>query len=118
MQKEHLEIVSAKVHDAWWEEKKKQGFHAPNKCQSKNHKSFQDADWRAKERFEDLHNPKFYKWCDKCHTDMYPYEELPENIKEYDRVTVRAVDKALVDSGYMLVYGDSDSNENRDERDR
>jgi len=34
---------------------------------------------------------KFDKVCDKCHPDMYPYEELSEEVKEYDRVTVRAV---------------------------
>jgi hypothetical protein len=38
---------------------------------------------------------KFVKKCEKCHTDLYPYSELPENIKEYDRVTVRAVLHAI-----------------------
>lgn len=55
------------------------------------HKSFLNTDWQNQERLTDLHNPKFYKWCDKCHSDLYPYNELPENIKEYDRVTVKAV---------------------------
>ena len=35
------------------------------------------------------------KRCDKCHTDLYSYSELPENVKEYDRVTVRAVLRAI-----------------------
>ena len=39
--------------------------------------------------------PKFHKFCGKCHTDMYPYSELPENIKDYDRVTVETVLKAI-----------------------
>lgn len=38
---------------------------------------------------------KFQVFCDKCHTDLYPYTELPEHIKEYDRVTVRRVLQAL-----------------------
>ena len=37
----------------------------------------------------------FLKHCDKCHPDMYAYHHLPENIKEYDRVTVRAVLDAI-----------------------
>ena len=90
-----LEFISEQVHNAWWDEKKRQGFHAPNDCKSKNHLSFQNADWKAQERLEDLHNPKFHKWCDNCHTDMYPYAELPENIKEYDRVMVRSVLNAI-----------------------
>ena len=79
-----VELISEEVHNAWMNEKRKQGFHSPDDCQSKNHESLTD-----------LNNPKFYKWCDKCHTDLYPYSELPENIKEYDRVTVRAVIEAM-----------------------
>ena len=60
-------------------EKKKQGFHAPLECE----KYVQEVD------------NKFTKVCEKCHTDMYPYDELPENIKEYDRVTVRSVLNAI-----------------------
>lgn len=93
--KENIEGISKEVHNAWMQEKLNQGFHSPNDCESSNHKSFQNASDHAKERLEDYHNPKFYKWCDKCHTDLYPYEELPENIKEYDRVTVKAVITAI-----------------------
>ena len=96
--KEKREVIASKVHDAWLEEKKKQGFHSPNDCPSSNHKSFINASDHNKERLEDFHNPKFYKWCDKCHTDMYPYEELAENIKDYDRVTVDTVLKAIEES--------------------
>lgn len=79
MQNPDIEKVSAKVHDAWWEEKKAQGFHSP----AEGH---------------DLPSEyKFMTQCGRCHTDMYPYEELPENIKEYDRVTVRSVLKALAE---------------------
>ena len=48
---------------------------------------------------------KFSAYCDHCHTDMYPYDELPENIKEYDRVTVRAVLQAMDELGIKLLEG-------------
>ncbi len=56
---ELLEIIAEAVHNAWWEEKQKQGV--------------------------------------TDHPDMLPYNELAENVKEYDRVTARAVIKTLQD---------------------
>ena len=102
-----IELISEGVHNAWWKEKKKQGFHSPNECKSKNHKSFQNAHWQEKEKMEDTHNPKFYRWCDECHTDMYPYEELPEHIKEYDRVTVKAVLGTLEKHNYTVIKAEN-----------
>ena len=90
-----IELISEEVHNAWMKEKRDQGFHSPDECQSKNHKSFLNASCENQERMTDVIDPKFYKWCDKCHTDLYPYKELPDNIKEYDRVTVRAVLDAM-----------------------
>lgn len=81
---EIVEKLSAFVHDAWWDEKKKQGFHAPVECPAFPAVAVIGSDF-----------DKFAKICDKCHSDMYPYEELPENIKEYDRVMVRTVLRAL-----------------------
>ena len=72
----HKELIAAEVHNSWWNEKRKQGFHAPLSCPA--------GGW-----------PKFEKHCEWCHPDMYPYEELPENIKDYDRVTVQAVLEAI-----------------------
>ena len=69
------EEISGKVHDAWWDEKKVQGFHAPRDCDQ--------TDLGCENQFR--------RFCDKCHSDMYPFNELPENIKDYDRVTVQAV---------------------------
>lgn len=92
---ENIELISEKVHDAWQQEKLSQGFHAPNDCPSANRKGYESAAFRDKERFDDHFNAKFYKWCDKCHTDLYPYDDLPENIKDYDRVTVKAVLNAI-----------------------
>jgi hypothetical protein len=71
-----IEELSEEVHNTRWKEKKKQGFHAPTECLSRL-------------------SGEIRKWCPKCHTDMYPYNELPENIKEYDRVTVRSVLAAI-----------------------
>lgn len=78
--REKQEIIAAEVHNAWWREKEKQGFHAPMDCACPI-ETGQDA--------------TFSKRCESCHTDMYPYEDLPENVKEYDRVTVNAVLDAI-----------------------
>jgi transcription initiation factor IIE alpha subunit len=76
---ENLEIIAEEVHNSWWKEKKNQGFHAPEDC------------WN----FDKQIHSKFSKQCATCHPDMYPYAELSENIKEYDRVTVRTVLNAI-----------------------
>lgn len=82
LSKPNIETLASKVHDGWWEEKELQGFHAPLECP-----------------YRTPTNPhgKFEAVCDQCHTDMYPYNELPENIKDYDRVTVKAVLIALAE---------------------
>lgn len=77
-----VEQLAEQVHNAWWGEKKRQGFHSPNDCPN-----IQTA------------CGKFEKHCPKCHSDMYPYQELPEHVKEYERVTVRTVLKALEEFG-------------------
>jgi hypothetical protein len=81
---QNIEFLSEQVHNAWWEEKKRQGFHAPNEC----------PDFEP-EKPEFLITQKFTKHCGHCHTDMYPYAELPESIKDYDRVMVRTVLEAI-----------------------
>jgi hypothetical protein len=78
-----IEELSEQVHNAWWEEKKRQGFHAPAECLF------------CLEQIRTEPDKKRKKHCNHCHTDMYPYNELPENIKEYDRVTVRSVLAAI-----------------------
>jgi len=74
-----IEKIAEEVHNSWWKEKKQQGFHSPFECHAST-KSY---------------GGMFTKICDKCHCDMYPYGHLPENIKEYDRVTVRTVLNAI-----------------------
>ncbi len=90
--KKHKEVIAAKVHDAWWEEKKNQGFHPPTECKNDSAESAWAQDIKSQGHNE---FPKFHKFCDKCHTDMYLYDELPENIKDYDRVTVETVLAAI-----------------------
>ena len=77
-----IEFLSEQVHNAWWDEKKRQGFHAPIE---------HDATPLDQTVIVNL----FEKKCDKCHTDMYPYKMLPENIKDYDRVMVKTVLDAI-----------------------
>lgn len=89
-----LERLSAEVHNGWWDEKKKQGFHTPLNCP---HRSPTNE------------YGKFEAVCEKCHADMYPYEELAENIKEYDRVMVRTCLKAIEDAGYEVKKKQEDS---------
>jgi len=90
-----IEVLAEKVHQSWEREKRSQGFHSPSECKSDNRRSYDQAEWRAKDRFSEHFDSKLYKWCDKCHADLYPYEDLAENIKEYDRVTVRTVINAI-----------------------
>ena len=65
-------------------EKLDQGFHAPDVCPLYDPSDDKRTD-----------SDKFTKHCGKCHPDLYPYNELAENIKDYDRVTVRAVIQAV-----------------------
>lgn len=80
-----IEEIASEVHKAWWMEKEKQGFHPPVKC----------LYWPLPHGEEESRDAVFIKQCDWCHTDMYPYNMLPEHIKEYDRITVRTILDAL-----------------------
>ena len=91
-----IETLSDYVHQAWIAEKLKQGFadHPWHEAVSTDgpmgrcDRSFgDDPCWVG----EAMH-----------HTDMLPYAELPEHIKEYDRVTVRAVLEGIEKAGYRL----------------
>jgi hypothetical protein len=93
--KDYIEQIAEEVHNAWMQEKIEQGFHSPNECLSKSHERVLNNERYLKGEYEGVGNGKFCRWCDKCHADLYPYSELPENIKEYDRVTVRAVLNAI-----------------------
>ena len=86
--RENKELIASKVLDSWWKEKLKQGFHSPCACKSQSSKDAWAQDIRSLGHNE---FPKFFKFCDKCHPDMYPYNMLPENIKDYDRDTVETI---------------------------
>jgi len=82
----YIEQLSEAVHNSWMKEKLDQGFHAPNDCPTNG----------MAQQYSNLQKfGKFDKHCDKCHIDLYPYVELPENIKEYSRVTVKTVLDAI-----------------------
>ena len=85
-----IEKIAESVHTSWWNEKEEQGFHSPKNCPN------------AIDSYEQGSFDKFKKNCSKCHADMYPYNELPENVKQYDRVTVKAVLKSLEEEGFKL----------------
>ena len=59
-----IEKIAESVHNSWWNEKKEQGFHSPDDCKSRNHKDFLEANY---EQQENVRNPKFFGWCEKCH---------------------------------------------------
>ena len=84
-----IEKIAESVHNAWWNEKKEQGFHSPKNCPYA-------IDSYVQGSFD-----KFKKICEKCHTDMYSYNELPENVKQYDRVTAKAVLESLKEEGLL-----------------
>lgn len=77
-----IETLSDHVHQAWMKEKLRQGF--------ADHPRSVDESGRGCCTAE-MH-----------HTDMLPYADLPESIKDYDRVTVRAVLAGIESAGYRL----------------
>lgn len=86
-----IEEIAADVHRGWMEEKQRQGFanHPLEMCPDKP-----GRDWKAS-----------CPWGDaKHHTDMLPYADLDENIKDYDRATARAVFSGLKQRGYLVLH--------------
>lgn len=78
-----LEIIedrAEKVHKAWMEQKIKAGYHSPSDCPVFLWMTLPE---RAKFSKFDIH-------CPMCHPGIYPYSELSEDVKEVDRITVRA----------------------------
>jgi hypothetical protein len=84
------EAIAEQVHEAWAAEKQRQGFanHTLDMCPDKY-----GRDWKASCPWPDI----------KHHGDMLPYAQLPENVKEYDRVTARAALQGIERAGYQLV---------------
>jgi hypothetical protein len=91
-----IELLAEDSHKGWAEEKQRQGY----------------ADHVFRFVGRTRHGEEFcgadgcFKPKAKHHTDMLPYAELPEHIKEYDRVTVRGVLAGIARHGYRLVKAD------------
>lgn len=97
MKKEFLEEILEEVHNAWWEEKKKQGFHSPHECESVNRKNFQNAHW-TEWRHHYYNNPHHWQhWLDE--------NDKPTNIPH------KHIEEMIVDwEGMALKFGDSAQN--------
>lgn len=97
-----IEMLSEKVHAGWAEEKQRQGFadHVFSAVYDNdlNRVCFQPSP----------HGDSAYCYLpeEDHHTDMLPYADLAEHIKDYDRATVRAVLSALEASGYRILSSD------------
>lgn len=87
-----IELLAEDSHIGWMQEKQRQGYadHVWKTCAC----GIPDCELVC--LICDL--PK-----DKHHPDMLPYAELPEHIKEYDRVTVRGVLAGIERHGYKIV---------------
>jgi len=90
--RKYREVIASRVHDAWWETKITNGFHAPVDCPSCGVKAAKQHEIKSLDFYQ---FPERFKFCALCHPDMYPYESLPEDIKDYDRITVDTVLKAI-----------------------
>lgn len=88
-----VEQLSDKVHQAWAAEKQRQGF--------ADHTY--DMGGRGVVPIGTCGRSGCSIPRDKHHPDMLPYADLAENIKEYDRATVRTVLGALREAGYLIV---------------
>jgi hypothetical protein len=110
-----IETLSDHVHQAWMAEKQRQGF-ADHVFRPLNRNAMlpswahinnrdlcaADGDVTAFVRSDGSPGIPFTDGGTLCgipkekhHSDMLPYADLPEHVKEYDRATVRAVLAAL-----------------------
>lgn len=97
-----IEQLADAVHQGWVAEKVAQGFadHAFAECALYPGECAEHARCHVA-------NATCAVPADKHHTDMLPYADLAENIKEYDRATVRAVLLALDAAGLAVVTFDA-----------
>lgn len=93
MDNDLTEQLAERVHAAWAAEKQRQGF--------------ADHPFQGEQEGWPCGVMARGRQCDKedykHHTDMLPYADLAENVKEYDRSTVRAVLDAIHQAGYLIV---------------
>lgn len=93
MNSELLERMAEKAHCSWWMEKMRQGYHHPDDCK----KSKMITTLEELNPFSCISSE-----CKKCHSDMKPYSELSEDVKELDRVMVEEFEKNLEGLGYYI----------------
>lgn len=100
MQDDLIEVLAERSHIGWMKEKQAQGF--------ANHV------WKY-DPTDPLHGACFSFSEDgrrcrldglKHHPDMVPYADLAENVKDYDRATVRGVLDGIEEAGYTIVKAD------------
>ena len=67
------EEISSLVHNAWLEQKIKDNYHHPSKC-------------------DKVSNPTPYRLhCSKCNADMIPYDQLTDKDKEYVKTVMNDI---------------------------
>jgi DNA-binding transcriptional ArsR family regulator len=102
-----LERLAEHVHKEWMAEKQRQGFAdhvlVPVPCACNDAEGC-PARQGCNQAYCRL--PAY-----KHHTDMLPYAELAENVKEYDRATVRGVLRALDKEGFVILQRSPDAAE-------
>jgi len=98
MTPEQFEKIAEQVHQAWADEKVRQGFadHAYHPVTTVN--PFVDRCG--------IHGCLMPNDASKHHDDMLPYADLAENIREYDRAAVRAVLAGIEAAGLTIVNTD------------
>jgi hypothetical protein len=93
-----IEQLAERVHASWAAEKQRQGFvdHPFQRDTSHSGQPMKCAQCGGLQRIGS--HPD-----NNHHPDMLPYADLAENVKEYDRATVRAVLDAIHQAGYLIV---------------
>jgi hypothetical protein len=85
---ETFEQIAEHVHRRWAAEKQRQGF--------------ADHIFEEQTASDAIHCGRCGRLWSNHHPDMLPYAELAENVKEYDRATVRAVLAGIEAAGYLV----------------
>jgi hypothetical protein len=95
MNAETFERIAEHVHIGWMQEKQRQGFadHVYHPVTTVN--LFVDRCG--------IHGCLMPNEPNRHHDDMLPYADLAENVKEYDRATVRAVLAGIDAAGLKIV---------------
>lgn len=102
MDADTLEKIAAAVHRSWTDEKVRQGFADHVLDPKPTAETFTGSDGGLFiGTVTSCARCPLYQ--DKHHADMLPYADLAENVREYDRATVRAVLAGIEAAGLMVV---------------